>query len=120
MLASLSPPTETPPATTPPPAAGDDAPSTDLVGTWRAMSGDTVIELTIDDQFNFTWKATPKGKPAVEVKGTVDAASDALALETKDQGNMVGKVESGGPDKFTFAMQGMPPGDPGLAFSRAG
>ncbi|HEX5103592.1 MAG TPA: tetratricopeptide repeat protein [Pirellulaceae bacterium] len=120
MLGSLAPPEEKPAETTPPPAAPENAPTTDLVGTWRASSGDAVIELTIDDQFNFTWKATPKGKPAVEVKGTVNASSDSLALETKDQGNMVGQVKSGGPDKFTFAMQGLPPGDPGLEFARAG
>jgi tetratricopeptide (TPR) repeat protein len=118
MLAALSPPAEKPTEATPPPTA--DAPTTDLVGTWRASSGDTVIELTIDDKFNFTWSATPKGQKSVEVKGTVSASADSLVLESKDQGNMAGQVKSGGPDKFTFAMEGMTPGDPGLAFSRAG
>jgi hypothetical protein len=33
---------------------------------------------------------------------------------------MVGQVKSGGPDKFSFALQGSPPGNAGLAFMRAG
>ena len=117
MLAALAPPEEKPVETTPPAA---DAPTTDLVGTWRATAGDTILELTIDDKSNFTWKATPKGKPAVELKGTISTDGDTLVLASKEQGNMIGQVKSGGADKFTFAMQGGPPGDAGLAFSRAG
>lgn len=90
------------------------------MGTWRATAGDTILELTIDDKSNFTWKATPKGKPAVELKGTISTDGDTLVLASKEQGNMIGQVKSGGADKFTFAMQGGPPGDAGLAFSRAG
>jgi hypothetical protein len=117
MLSALAPPAQPAETTTPPPA--DTGPTTDLVGTWRATSGDTVIDLTIDDKFNFTWRATPKGQKPVEVKGTVQAGGDALVLQSKEQGNMVGNVKSGGPDKFTFTMQGGPPGDAGLAFSRS-
>ena len=102
-------------ARTPPRAA----PQPDLVGTWKTTAGDTAIELTIDDQFQFTWKATPKGKPPVELKGTVNTDGDTLALENEKQGSMVGQVKSGGPDKFTFALQGSPP-EAGLAFARAG
>jgi len=121
MLASLAPPeeksTDTTPAPTDPPAAAA-GPSTDLVGNWVAKDSDATVELTITEDSQFTWRATPAGKPAVEVKGNVAASSDSLVLETKDQGNMAGKVKSGGADKFTFAMQGMPPSDPGLAFER--
>jgi tetratricopeptide (TPR) repeat protein len=121
MLASLAPPeTKAPPPVTPPaPSAETPAgPSTDLVGTWLAKSDGATVELTITDDSKFTWRATPTGKPAVEVKGNVAASADQLVLETKDQGNMAGKVKSGGADKFTFAMLGMPPDDPGLAFER--
>jgi tetratricopeptide (TPR) repeat protein len=119
MLAALAPPEEKPaPEPTPAPAAAPSGPTTDLVGTWKAQAGDTVIELTIDDKSQFTWKATPKGKPPVELKGTVATDGDVLALENEKQGNMVGQVKSGGPDKFTFALQGSPP-EAGLAFARA-
>ncbi len=125
MLAALSPPetktadaaapSATAPSATPAAPAG---PSTDLVGSWLAKSTDATVELTITEDSQFTWRATPMGKPPVEVKGNVATSSEELVLETKDQGNMVGKVKSGGPDKFTFAMLGMPPSDPGLAFER--
>jgi hypothetical protein len=41
-----------------------------------------------------------------------------LVLESKDQGSMVGKVKSIGPDKWQFALAGGPPNDPGLSFER--
>jgi tetratricopeptide (TPR) repeat protein len=119
MLAALAPPEEKPaPEPAPAPAAAPSGPTTDLVGTWKAQAGDTVIELTIDEKSQFTWKATPKGKPPVELKGTVATDGDKLALENPQQGNMVGQVKSGGADKFTFALQGSPP-EAGLAFDRA-
>jgi tetratricopeptide (TPR) repeat protein len=121
MLASLAPPEEKP-ADPPPPTPDKPAPAgptTDLVGSWLAKSGNATIQLTIDDQSQFTWRATPQGKPPVELTGTMATTADTIALESKDQGAMVGKVKSGGPDKFTFVMQGMPPSDPGLAFERA-
>lgn len=125
MLASLAPPeskSEEKPTEVPPPPTTDTpapaGPSTDLVGRWIAKSGDATIELSIDDASQFTWKATPQGKPPIELAGTLASTSDTIVLESKDQGSMVGQVKSGGPDKFMFAMQGMPPGDPGLAFER--
>jgi hypothetical protein len=121
--ATTAPPTPAPP--TPAPAATDTAkpaepagPSTDLVGTWTATGGDTAITLSIDDQSQYVWQATPKGKPPVEIKGNLIASSDAVVLENQEHGSMVGKVTSGGPDKFTFNLRGMPPSDPGLAFTR--
>jgi tetratricopeptide (TPR) repeat protein len=106
----------TPPATTDKPA--EDQPSTDLVGTWSADAGDTVIVLTIDEESKYVWTATPKGKPPVELKGNLVASSDVIVLENEAQGSMVGRVTSGGPDKFTFTLRGMPPEEPGLAFTR--
>jgi hypothetical protein len=41
-----------------------------------------------------------------------------IALENEAQGSMVGRVISGGPDKFTFTLRGMPPDEPGLVFTR--
>ena len=76
------------------------------------------IELTITEESQFTWHATPKGKAAIDIKGNVAASSEELVLETKDQGNMAGKVKSEGADKFSFTMLGAPPGESGLEFER--
>jgi len=117
MLDALSPPA----APAPTPAAlpaGSDAPQTDLVGDWRAKAGDTMIDLAITDDSQFTWKTTQSGKPAVELKGQLASTGDQLALESKDQGSMAGAVKSLGPDKWQFALSGAPPADPGLSFAR--
>jgi tetratricopeptide (TPR) repeat protein len=126
MLASLVPPGATDAATAaslppPPPtttAAAADQPQTDLVGTWQAKAGDSSIDLKIGDDSRFSWKATQPGKPAVELSGGLTASSDSLVLESKDQGSMIGRVKSVGPDKWQFAMAGGPPNDPGLSFER--
>lgn len=118
MLAALAPPKPAQPEPPEPSAPALDGPATDLVGTWAAKGPDATIELEITEDSKFSWRATPKGQPAVELTGNVATSSEELVLESKDQGNMAGKVMSGGPDKFTFAMLGTPPGDPGLEFQR--
>ncbi|MCE9552725.1 MAG: tetratricopeptide repeat protein [Planctomycetes bacterium] len=120
MLDALTP---SEPAAAPPqrPAAtpgGGDAPETDLVGNWRAKSGDTTIDLAITEDSQFTWKATPAGKPAMELTGSLSSTSDELVLESKDKGAMAGSVKSLGPDKWQFALSGAPPSDSGLSFTR--
>lgn len=128
LLESLSAPAQevaktpvTPPApgdSKPAEAAESEAPSTDLVGTWRAERSGDVFELTIDEEGGFTWKATPKGKDAISVAGTVSTTSDTLVLDSKEQGSMVGRVTAGGADKFQFVSAGSPPDDKGLEFAR--
>jgi hypothetical protein len=108
----------------PPPASGgsssaDSEPQTDLVGTWRAKAGDAAIDLTIDDDSQFTWKATIPNQPPIELKGELAVNDDSIILDTKDQGSMVGRVVSNGPDKWLFAINGSPPNDPGINFQRA-
>ncbi len=115
MLDALS-PAEQPAA--PAPAPGTTPPETDLVGNWQAKANGTTIDLAITEDSKFTWKATPPGKPAVELKGDLDAAGDALSLQTKDKGSMAGSVKSLGPDQWQFALSGAPPSDPGLKFER--
>jgi tetratricopeptide (TPR) repeat protein len=117
MLDALAPaPAPTlPPATT---SADIDPPETDLVGVWQAKAGDTTIELTITKDSQFTWKATPAGKPPVELKGQLESNSDAISLDTKDQGSMAGTVQSLGADQWKFLLSGAPASDPGLAFTR--
>jgi tetratricopeptide (TPR) repeat protein len=126
MLDSLAPATAPESAvatTTPaaPPSPGDtaaNAPQTELVGKWAAKAGDTAIDLIIEDDSQFTWKATQPGKPAKQLQGEFNASNDMLVLESKDQGSMVGKVKSITPDKWQFALAGGPPNDPGLSFER--
>jgi len=109
-----APSTEAPNLDSPP----ADEPQTDLVGTWRAKAGDATIDLAITEDSQFSWKANQKGKPAVELKGEVQAGSNELVLESKDQGAMAGTVKSLGADKWQFALDGAPPTDPGLTFAR--
>lgn len=117
LLKTLSASSEPPATTTTPPDA--DAPKTDLVGRWRAKpTADTVIDLEITEDSQFTWKATPKGGKAVELQGDLTTTNDLLVLETTTQGSMVGQVRSGGADKFQFIVSGGPPDDKGLAFER--
>lgn len=126
MLAALAPaePAAAATATTPPPpapaesAAQQPAHETDLVGTWRASSGDSTITLKIDDDSQFTWQAVTKGQSPIELQGQMMATSDTLVLDNKQQGSMVGRVTSAGPDKWQFALAGSPPGDQGQNFER--
>jgi tetratricopeptide (TPR) repeat protein len=116
MLDALAPPEPAAPVAASPPAA--EAPQTDLVGSWRAKTGNTTIDLTITDDSQFTWKAMQGAQSAAQLKGQVQATSDELALQSADQGTISGSVKSLGPDKWKFAMSGAPPSDPGLSFER--
>lgn len=124
MLDAMVPAAQATSASPPVPATDGEEPSdksppaTDLVGNWRADRNGDTFELSIDEQGNFTWKATPKGKPPVEITGTVLVTNDLLVLESKDQGSMVGRVASGGADQFRFVSTNGPPQDEGLAFRR--
>ena len=75
--------------------------------------------MTIGEDSQFTWKATQKGQPAVQLDGSLTASSDTLILESKAQGSMIGKVKSVSPDKWQFAMAGSGPNDSQLTFERA-
>ncbi len=119
MLDALSPAEPPAPAVAAPDvAAPANAPETDLVGTWQAKAGNVAIELTITADSQFTWKATQPGKPPTELKGDLTSTDDELDLSSKDQGSMAGKVKSGGPNQWTFTLQGEPPSSPGLTFAR--
>jgi hypothetical protein len=93
-------------------------PETDLVGTWKAMMGDDAVELTVKEDFSFTWKAMPKGKDAVELSGTMSTSADAIALESEKAGTMLAKVKSQGADAFEFALVGAPKDAKPLVFQR--
>jgi hypothetical protein len=123
MLDSLAPPAApqaqaAAPAPTPAPDAGQAAPETDLVGTWKATAGQTAVELSITEDSQFTWTAKTSGKDDLKLTGTISAASDGIALETANQGTMAGKVTSKGKDAWLFAISGAPASDPGLSFTR--
>jgi tetratricopeptide (TPR) repeat protein len=99
-------------------AATPAGPETDLVGTWKAASGKDSVVLTITEDSRFTWKATPAGRPAIELTGTVETARDAIALNTENSGSMAGKVESKGADAFDFTLAGAPKEAKPLEFRR--
>jgi tetratricopeptide (TPR) repeat protein len=135
MLESLSPPEDadadktaeapapqTKPATTQPNAqekpAEADAASTDLVGNWKATEGKGTVTLAVDESFKFVWKATNEGSPAIELTGNLMIQGEMMILSNDEQGNLTGKVVSGGVDKFTFVPSGSPADYQGLVFER--
>jgi tetratricopeptide (TPR) repeat protein len=107
-----------PPAQAEAPEAEPAGPETDLVGTWKATEGKNAVTLTIGEDSSFTWKAEPEGKPAIELKGTLDSAADQIALQTESQGTMVANVKSKGPDAFDFLVEGAPKDAKPLQFTR--
>lgn len=118
MLDALSPPQAEP-------LAGgrqstDENSATDLVGTWQAKAGATMIELKINEDSTFAWKATEAGQAPVELTGDLDAENDAIVLVNEDQGSMAGLVRSQGADQWQFLLDGAPTDDPGLTFVRMG
>ena len=130
LLDSLDPPKQDPPKQEPPgtseppkaegtrgPAAAA-GPETDLVGTWTATSGKDSVELSITPDSRFTWKATPAGRPAVEISGTIETARDAIALVSESSGTMTGQVASKGADAFDFTLEGAPKNAAPIAFLR--
>lgn len=98
--------------------AGADKPEIDLVGTWKASSGKDTIELTVTADSAFTWQARPDGKPAVELKGTIETSADAMALVSESAGTMVAKVTPKSADSFEFALPAAPKDTPPLVFVR--
>ena len=115
-IAKAAAPAVQPPASTTP--AGTEEPQTDLVGSWKAQSSDTNIELSITEESQFTWKASVKEQPTIQLDGILAAGSDGISLETKNQGSIGGSVVSKGSDNWVFIMTGAPPSDPGLSFTR--
>ena len=123
LLEALTPPKEDAPPTDKAPATGTSAPAaagpeTDLVGAWKATSGNDSVVLTITEDSKFTWKAMPAGKPPVELAGTIETARDAIALASEKAGTMTGKVASKGPDAFDFSLAGAPADAKPIAFQR--
>lgn len=113
MLDALAPSKAAPPA----PSSSSGA-QTDLVGAWQAKADGTVIDLTIDAESRFVWKATQSGKPPVELSGSLSSTEESLDLDAGQQGVMSGQVSSGGPDSWRFDLAGSPPSAPGLEFRR--
>ncbi|MCL4854080.1 MAG: tetratricopeptide repeat protein, partial [Bryobacteraceae bacterium] len=96
----------------------EPTPTTDLIGKWHAERDGNAFDLTIDEQGQFAWKATLKDREPTTITGNYSTTEDTLVMDSADQGTMAGRVTSGGPDKFQFAVAGGPPGDTGLEFQR--
>ena len=88
------------------------------LAAWKAVVGTTTIELVIADDSTYVWKATQPGQPPLELKGQLTSDSDAIVLVNEAQGSMAGTVKSLGPDKWQFALDGAPPSEGGLTFTR--
>ncbi len=119
LLEALAPPASQPPS----PQGTGTAPSapaaeTDLVGTWKATSGQDSVVLTVTADSGFTWEAKPTGRPAVKIAGTIETSADAIALASEAAGTMNGRVTSKGPDAFDFALASAPPSAKPLEFRR--
>ena len=93
-------------------------PDIDLVGTWKATSDKDTVVLTVTAESAFTWKAQPAGKPAVELKGTIETSADAIALVSESAGTMVAKVTPKAADSFEFALPSAPKDAKPLVFTR--
>jgi len=122
LLEAITPPAaeRQPPSSDPgtAPTAEAALPEIDLVGTWKATSGSDTIELTVTAESAFTWKATPDGKPVVELKGTIETTADAVALISESAGTMMAKVTPKSADSFEFALPGAPKEAKPLVFTR--
>ena len=121
MLEALSPPKTVKSQAAPPkdPVAEpvQELPQIDLVGNWRATKGDSIIELTITDESNFTWIASSSGTQNAKLEGTITTAPDGIVLETTTSGTLAGKVQPGENGAWTF----YPPAassEEGLLFQR--
>ena len=93
-------------------------PEIDLVGTWKAMSDNDTVVLTVTPESSFSWKAQPAGKPAVELTGTIETSADAIALVSESAGTMVAKVTPKTADSFEFALPSAPKDAKPLVFTR--
>jgi hypothetical protein len=91
---------------------------TDLVGTWKATAGETEIELTIEEDFQFTWKAEQPDDKTVNLTGEMIVAADGIVLKSEEQGAMAGQVTSQGADSWELSLEGAPDDQSGLTFNR--
>lgn len=116
-------PAGSPPAVGPDPAKAPAAataagPQTDLVGSWKATSGNDSVDLVILEDSHFTWTASPAGGQPVQIAGTIETSRDAIALVSESVGTMAGKVVARGPDAFDFTLVGAPPNAAAISFHR--
>ena len=95
-----------------------DQPQTDLVGSWKAVEGEGTVTLEIGEDFTFQWKAMTKGQTTVELKGDLVVQGAMMILNNPEQGNLTGRVTSGGANQFIFAPTGAPADYQGLKFER--
>lgn len=121
MLEALSPPktakSEAPQTKEEVATQKQELPQVDLVGNWRATKGESVIELTITEDSNFTWIASSSGTQNAKLEGTITTAPDGIVLETTSNGTLAGKVQPGENGTWTFYPPAASSED-GLLFQR--
>jgi tetratricopeptide (TPR) repeat protein len=91
-----------------------------LEGTWTAQpSPDTTITVSFQDNGQFTWKVSRKGKDQ-QFNGTSSFENGLLTLVQDQKNNaMVGNVTRQDETHFTFKVLGGGGSDPGLAFTKS-
>jgi tetratricopeptide (TPR) repeat protein len=113
-------PSERPPTPESKTGTGEEieALQTDLVGVWKASVGDTVIELSISEESDFSWVASSPGEEPTKLEGVLTAGAGGIQLKSPEQGALGGAVTSKGPDAWLFKIDGTPPQESGLSFVR--
>ena len=79
---------------------------TELIGNWKAVTGNTSIELAIAADASFQWKASTAGQPSVMLSGQLSADQDAIVLVNEEAGSIAGSVSSLGADQWQFSLEG--------------
>ena len=91
---------------------------TDLIGNWKAIAGNTSIELSIAADTSFQWKASTPGQPSIMLSGQLSADQDAIVLVNEEAGSIAGSVTSMGNDQWQFSLEGEKNSDAVINFTR--
>jgi len=89
----------------------------DLIGNWKASSGNSKFELKLTDKKTFSWTYDDKGKTTT-VEGVYAVDGNTLAMEPDAGGTMAAELTKLTGSGFHFAVVGAPPGDKGLDFKK--
>jgi tetratricopeptide (TPR) repeat protein len=94
-----------------------NVPATDLVGRWKAKSGDTTIEVSIKEDSTFEWTASSSKQQPIQLTGMVAMSDSAVSFQTEEQGAIGGAVESVSENRWKLSLSETAP-DAALTFDR--
>ncbi|MFN9437024.1 MAG: tetratricopeptide repeat protein [Planctomycetota bacterium] len=93
-------------------------PEITLIGKWKAVSGQSTIELAIADDSTFTWGVLEGGKKMAELAGDLATNGDAVVFDTKEQGSLGGTVKAISSEEWVMLPPGVTQEDSGIRFKR--